>query len=169
MSESKNNNIIAIDDTKFIYETNFSGDPARDKFGDSRRKCNIIIPDPRQAEDMMAKGYNVKQTKPGPDDDPDDFIPTYFVQAILKYRDRYGEALRYAPHVYLVNSYNEAVPLDEETVSTLDDIRAANVNVILNSWETDKGTYSLYIRTMYVEQDFDSDPYASRYTRRDRV
>jgi hypothetical protein len=168
MSESKNN-IIAIDDTKFIYETNFSGDPARDKFGDARRKCNIVIPNPRQAEEMLEKGFRIKQTKPGADDDPDDFIPTYFVQAVLKYRDRYGKPLKYAPRVYLVNMDNEAIPLDEDSVSTLDNIRAANVNVILNAWETEDGSYSLYIRTMYVEQDFDSDPYASRYTRRDRV
>lgn len=163
---TSNSNLIAIDDTKFIYETNFSGDPARDHFGDARRKCNIIIPDPRQAKDMLEKGYRVKQTKPGPDDDPDDYIPKYFVQAVLKYRDRYGKPLKYSPKVYLVNLDNEAIPLDEESVSTLDNIRAANVNVILNGWETDDGSYSLYIRTMYVEQDFDSDPYASRYGRK---
>lgn len=161
-----NTSIVSIDDTKFIYETNFAGDPAKDHFGDSRRKCNIIIPDPKQAEDMLEKGYRVKKTKPGPDDDPDDYIPTYFVQAVLKYRDRYGKELKYPPKIYLVNADNEPVPLDEESVKCLDSIRASNVNVILNAWETDDGSYSLYIRTMYVEQDFDDDPYASRYAKR---
>ncbi|MBO7448970.1 MAG: hypothetical protein J6U54_01260 [Clostridiales bacterium] len=163
---SGNKNIIAIDDTRFIYETNFAGDPAKDKFGDARRKCNIIIPDPSQAQDMLDKGFRVKSTKPGPDDDPDDFIPTNFVQAVLKYRDRYGKELKYPPKVYLVNADNEPVPLDEEDVKVLDQIRASNVNVILNAWETDDGSYSLYIRTMYVEQDFDEDPYAARYAKR---
>lgn len=161
-----NANIINIDDTKFIYETNFTGDPAKDKFGDARRKCNIIIPDPEQAKNMLAQGYRVKATKPGPDDDPEDFVPTHFVQAVLKYRDRYGKELKYPPKVYLVNAKDEAVPLDEESVNVLDRIRASNVNVILNGWETDDGGKSLYIRTMYVEQDFDDDPYAERYAKR---
>ncbi|MBO7450720.1 MAG: hypothetical protein J6U54_10155 [Clostridiales bacterium] len=161
-----NANIINIDDTRFIYETNFKGDPAKDKFGDARRKCNIIIPDPEQAKNMLEQGYRVKSTKPGPDDDPEDFIPTNFVQAVLKYRDRYGKELKYPPKVYLVNAENEPVPLDEESVGVLDSIRASNVNVILNGWETDDGGKSLYIRTMYVEQDFDDDPYAARYARR---
>lgn len=161
-----NANIVSIDDTKFIYETNFAGDPAKDHFGDSRRKCNIVIPDPKQAEEMLEKGYRVKKTKPGPDDDPDDYVPTYFVQAVLKYRDRYGKELKYPPKIYLVNADNEPVPLNEESVKCLDSIRASNVNVILNAWETDDGSYSLYIRTMYVEQDFDDDPFAARYAKR---
>ena len=161
-----NANIISIEDTRFIYETNFKGDPSRDKFGDSRRKCNIVIPDPHQAEDMIAKGFRVRKTKPGPDDDPDDYIPTYFVSAILKYRDKYGKELKYLPKVYLVNSDNIPVQLDEDSVHTLDNIKASNVNVILNAWETDDGSYSLYVRTMYVEQDFEDDPFAAKYAKR---
>ena len=43
-----------------------------------------------------------------------------------------------------------------------------NVNVILNPYEYDpaNGGVSLYVRTMYVEQDLDDDPYAERYRRR---
>lgn len=160
-------NMIAIDDTRFIFETNFAGDPAKDHFGDARRKCNIIIPDPRQAEELLERGFRVKQTKPGPNDDPDDYIPAYFVQCVLKYRDRYGKEMKYPPKVYLINMDGVPVPLSEDTVGELDRIRAKNVNVILNPWESDDGGHSLYIRTMYVEQDFDDDPYAARYRRRD--
>ncbi|MBO7449429.1 MAG: hypothetical protein J6U54_03590 [Clostridiales bacterium] len=163
---NNNEKMIAIDDTRFIYDTNFAGDPAKDHFGDTRRKANIVIPDPRQAEEMLAKGFRVRQTKPGPDVDPNDFIPTYFVQAVLKYRDRYGKPMKYPPKVYLVNMDGDPKPLDEETVSVLDSISVANVNVILNAWKTDDGSYSLYIRTMYIEQDYDDDPYAARYARR---
>ena len=161
-----NANIITIDDTRFIYETNFEGNPAKDHFGDTRRKCNLVIPDPTQAMELKEKGYRVKETKPGPDDDPDDFVPTYFVQAVLKYRDRYGKELKYAPKVYLVNSDNVPIQLEEESVKVLDQVRVSNVNVFLNAGETDDGSFSLYIRTMYVEQDFDDDPYAARYAKR---
>lgn len=163
MNEKK---MIAIDDTRFIFETNFAGDKSKDRWGDDRRKANIIIPDPRQAQEMIDAGFKVRQTKPREDDDPDEFIPTYFVQALLKYSDRYGHPLKYPPKVYLVNMDGEPVPLSEESVSCLDRISVANVNVILNSWQTEDGSYSLYIRTMYVEQDFDDDPYAARYAKR---
>ena len=32
---------IAIDNTRFIFATNFSGDPTKDRFGDARRKANM--------------------------------------------------------------------------------------------------------------------------------
>ena len=55
-------NRIALDNTRFIFMTNFSGDPARDKWGDDRRKANIIIPSEDQAKDMTKaeKGTVIK-------------------------------------------------------------------------------------------------------------
>ena len=75
--------------------------------------------------------------------------------------------MKYPPKVYLVNLDGVPVPLDEENVKLLDNIRIKNVNVILNPWENNNGGISLFIRTMYVEQDFDDDPYAARYGRRE--
>ena len=43
---------VNIDDTRFIYQTNFSGDPARDRFGSDKRRVNIVIPTVEQAMDM---------------------------------------------------------------------------------------------------------------------
>lgn len=159
---------IAIDDTRFIFQTNFAGDPTRDRFADSRRKANLLIPDPEQAKDLIKAGYKVRETKPRPDDDPEEFIPEYFVQAVLKYRNRAGQPVKYPPKVYLVSGRNEPVLLDEDSVACIDNMRVKNVNVILNSYEYDpvNNGLSLYIRTMYVEQDLDDDPYAARYRSR---
>lgn len=159
---------IAVENTRFIFETNFSGDPARDRFADARRKVNLIIPDPEQAKDLVKAGIKVRQTNPRPDDDPATFVPEYFVTAVLKYRTRLGQAVKYPPKVYLVSGDAEPVLLDEDTVGALDTMRIANVNVILNPYEYDpaSGGTSLYVRTMYVEQDLDDDPYAERYRRR---
>ena len=66
---------IAVDDTRFIFQTNFSGDPARDRFADSRRKANLLIPDPEQAKDLIKAGFKVRETRPRQDDDPDTFTP----------------------------------------------------------------------------------------------
>lgn len=160
---------ITIDNTKFIFATNFSGNPANDRFADGRRKCNILIPDPEQARDMMKQGIKVRETQPRPDDDPNEFVPDYFVTAVLKFEDRMGNPVKYPPKVYLVVDDNPPVLLNEDTIDMLDQIRAKNVNVILNAYEYDPVNHfkSLYIRTMYVEQDMDDDPYAARYARRD--
>lgn len=159
---------IAIDDTRFIFMTNFSGDPSRDRFGDSRRKVNIIIPNEQQAKDLTIAGYKVRSTKPGANADPSTFKPEYYIMAQVKYRKNNNEPVKYPPRVYLVSGNNPPVPLDESNVGCLDQIRVKNVNVVLNPHEyidarTGNTGVSLYIRTLYVEQDMDDDPYAARY------
>lgn len=163
-----NTKTIAIENTRFIFNTNFSGDPERDSYGDIRRKANIIIPDPEQAKDLIKAGFRVRETRPRKDEDPEEFTPEYCIPVILKYRDRTGALVKYPPKVYLVVDDNEPVLLDEDTVGKLDSIRARNVNVILNPYEYDPANngVNLYIRTMYVEQELDDDPYAARYRRR---
>ena len=159
---------IAIDDTRFIFQSNLSGNPDGDRFGDMRRKCNIIIPDPEQAKDLIKAGFKVRQTKPRQDDDPEDFQPEFFVTAILKYRTKAGVPVKYPPKVYLVSDDNEPVLLSEDSVGLIDTMRVKNVNVVLNPYEYDptNNGLNLYIRTMYVEQDLDDDPYAARYRNR---
>lgn len=159
---------IAVDNTRFIFQTNFSGDPTKDRFNDSRRKANLIIPDPEQAKDLIKAGFKVRETRPRQDDDPNDFIPEYFISVLLKYRNKAGIPVKYPPKVYLVSGDGEPVLLDEESVACIDAVRVKNVNVILNPYEYDPANngLSLYIRTMYVEQDLDDDPYAARYRSR---
>lgn len=159
---------IAIDDTNFIYKTNFAGDPKKDRFNDSRRKANLIIPDKEQAKDLVKAGFKVRETRPRQDDDPDFFVPEYFIPVLVKYRDKAGAPVKYPPKVYLVSGNNSPVLLDEESIASIDSIQVKNVNVILNPYEYDpvNNGMSLYVRTMYVEQDLDDDPYAARYSNR---
>ena len=163
-----NNKTIAIENTRFIFQTNFSGNPENDRYGDERRKANLMIPDPEQAKDLMKMGYKVRQTRPRQEDDPETFVPEYFIPVLLKYRNRSGIPVKYPPKVYLVVEDNDPVLLDEDNISCIDQMRIKNVNVILNPYEYDEATHarSLYIRTMYVEQDLDDDPYAARYRKR---
>ena len=156
---------IAVDDTNFIFKTNFSGKPDNDRFGDYRRKANLIISDPAQADYLVNAGINVRETRPRDDDDPNEFVPERFVQVLLAYRKRNGEPVKYPPRVYLVVGDSDPVLLDEESVECIDHIRVKNVNAILTIHEHDNGR-NLYIRTMYVEQDLDDDPYAARYRAR---
>lgn len=160
------NSTIAVDDTRFIFATNFAGDPKLDRYNDARPKANIIIPSAEQAKDLIKMGVNVRQTRPRQDDDPDTFQPEYFVTALVKYRNRSGEPVKYPPRVYLVSDGAEPVLLDEESIKQIDQIRVRNVNVILNPYEYEPGKISLYIRVMYVEQDMNDDPYAHLYRNR---
>lgn len=153
--------LIRIDDTKFIYITNFSGDPDRDRFGNAARRANLIIPDHDQAREMIDAGFNVKRTEPRPDEE-EGFVPTYFVAVNINYDTDWP------PKIYLVSGDAEPRLLDEESVGILDKFRAINVNAVLNPYYNQRtGRSSLYVRTMYVEQDLEDDPYAHRYARND--
>lgn len=154
-------NFIFVENTKPIWTTNFSGDPTRDKFGSNARQLSIEIPNHEQARDLIDDGFNVRMTKPK-DGDDDGFVPTYFVSVKLNYNSKFP------PKVYLVSGEAEPVLLDEETVGTLDYCRIKNINAVLNPYNNpNTHRNSLYVQTMYVEQDIDADPFASRY-RKDR-
>ena len=72
------------------------------------------------------------------------------------------------PKVYLVTGNNMPVLLDEESVGILDKIYVTNVDVVLNPYHNQRtGRNSLYVKTMYVEQDVEDDPFASKYLNRE--
>lgn len=163
--------LINLENTRFIFNTNFSGDPANDRFGSPERKGNIVINDIDLAKDMIDAGFNVKQTRPREDVDPEDFVPTYYIPVKLGYRNRFGELKpeRHQPKVYLWNDdMPEKVLLHEENVGMIDNIDVKSVDVSLNpnDWERngDSGK-TLWVRTMYVTQNLDDDPFASKYRR----
>lgn len=159
---------VQLDDTKFIFATNFSGDPSRDRFGDTRRKCNIIV-NRDMVDGLRAKGVKIKPTKPRENDDPATFVPEYYIPAQVKYRKRNGDPVKYPPKVYLIVGHNPKVLLDEDSVGCIDNIRVKKVNAVLSPFVCDDGTLSMYVRVMYVEQDLDDDPYADYYSRRNEI
>lgn len=159
-TEAQERKLICIDDTNFIYNTNFAGDPEQDRFGSNARKANIIIPDHMQARELIDAGINVRCTKPREDEDEDTFVPTYFVSVRANYDSNWP------PRIYLVSGDAEPRLLDEDTVGEIDRCYVKNVNVVLNKYLNPvTNRASLYIRTMYVEHDVEDDPYASRYAR----
>lgn len=149
--------LIMLEDTEFIYTTNFSGDPERDRFGSDARKVNIVIPTEEQALRMISEGINVRQTNP-PEGEEEGFVPKYFVAATLNYGSKFP------PKVYLVSGDAEPRELDEQSVGILDDCSIKNVNAVLNPWDNVRtGRKSLFVKTMYVEQDISDDPFRGRY------
>lgn len=153
---------VNIDDTRFIYATNFSGDPSRDRFGSDKRRVNVVIPTQELADQLVALGVKVRQTKPNPErtyDEP--FVPTYFAPVTINMESKWP------PHVYWITTTGKRLLCDIDTIGQLDFIRVKNVCVQANLVEkrNTPGEYSLYADVMYVEQDADTDPYAERYAR----
>lgn len=154
MTESK---IVIIEDTKFIFDTNFAGDPAADRFGSNKRRGNIIIPDPEMAQDLFNRGFKVKATKPKPGYE-EEFEPTYYISATLNYDSEWP------PEVYLVSGDSVPVLLNADSVGVIDKCYVRRVRVALNPYKNKTtGICSMYIRTMYVEQDVAGDPFAHMY------
>ncbi len=152
--------LISIENTNFIWMTNFAGDPERDSFGSDARQANIIIPDHMQARMLIDEGFNVKSTRPK-EGEEEGFIPTYYVNVKVNYDTNWP------PKIYLVSGNSEPRELTEETVALIDRAYVRNVNAVLNPYQNARtGTKSLYVRTMYVEQDIEDDPFAHRYANR---
>lgn len=151
----ENNKLVSIENTRFIFETNFSGDPRRDKYGSDKRYANIVIPE-ELANELSDEGFNVRCTNPK----DGEYEKTYFVKATVNFESKYP------PRIYLVSGGNKPELLDAESVGVIDTMYVRNVNAILSKYyntKTDK--WSLYARTIYVEQELDSDPFAARYRR----
>lgn len=158
---AKEREVVFLENTKFIYRTNFAGDPNKDKYGNKARRGNIIIPNPEDALAIEQMGIAVKHTKPR-DGEEEGFIPTYYMPIIINYTSE--AAKNRPPMVYLVSGNNEPVLLDESTVGQIDYVYVTNVKATIEIVYLAKyDKYAAYVRTMYVEQDVDEDPWASSY------
>lgn len=153
-------NLVIVENGKFIFDTNFAGDPKKDRFGSDERKANLIIPDIDLARELIDDGFNIRLTKPRVDEE-EGFVPRYFVKVKLNYKSTWP------PKVYLVTDEDKSVLLDEVSVACLDDIWVDRVNAVLNRYEGPNGK-SLYVKSMEVYQKVDDDPISAKYRRRNR-
>lgn len=161
MYDSTELKMFRLDNTEFIFKTNFSGDPSRDNFGNDARKGNIVINDIPLARALKDMGINVKETVPGPKTNPEEFVPKFYASVRLNYDSPIP------PKVVLVDDEGFATKLTEKTVGQIDKIRVKRVRAVINIYKAPSGKHSLYVRTMYVEQDIGDDPFASDYARRE--
>lgn len=149
-----------VNNTNFIYKTNFEGNPAKDpKFHSTKRQCCIIIPTQEQKEELEAEGIRIFETHPR-EGEEEGFVPTYYVRAKLGYNHPSRK-----PKVNLVTN-GVAQPLSEENVALLDDCYVQNVKAKLTpAWDEENNKYftELWIDVLYVEQDIEEDPYAAEY------
>ena len=141
--------ILQIDDARIIYR-NFSGVGSKfNREGD--RNFAIYIDDEDIANELRDRGWNVKIKPPREDgDDPFMFLPVK-----IKFNDR-------GPSVYLVTG-NKKTPLNENTVSCLDDIDILSVDLDIRPYDWDvngKTGRTAYLQSIWVTQEVDR--FASR-------
>lgn len=141
--------ILQIDDARIIYR-NFSGVGSKfNREGD--RNFAVYIPDEDMADELKERGWNVKIKPPREDgDDPFMFLPVK-----IKFNDR-------GPAVYLVTG-NKKTPLNEKTVSCLDDIDILSVDLDIRPYDWDvngKTGRTAYLQSIWVTQEVDR--FASR-------
>lgn len=108
---------VSIENTRFIFTTNFSGDPSRDRFGSNKRRVNLVLTED-MAHHLMDMGVTVKQTRPNPEKTYDEpFLPTYFVPVNVNMESKWP------PHVYWVTTTGKKLLCDIDMVGQLDYIR----------------------------------------------
>jgi hypothetical protein len=137
--------ILQINDARIIHR-NFEGRGSQyNREGD--RNFSIVIPSQEMADELIARGWNVK-IKDARDEGDDPFI---FLPVKVSFNG-------YGPAVYL-QSGNRRVELDEETVKCLDDIDiiGADMDIRPYDWGPINGKYgrSAYLQSIRVHQRID--------------
>lgn len=128
---------VLIDDAKITW-TNFAG--RKDDYNrNGDREFTVIVDDPDIAEELMARGCNLKIKHPEDRNEP----PRMTFKVKVSYR--FG-----APAVYLDNGRN-VVNLTEDTIGTLDriDIERVDMDIYFGKEWTNNGTTA---RTAYLDK-----------------
>lgn len=138
---------LRFENAQIIFR-NFSGkaDKYNPKGGD--RKFSVVIDDVELAEQLMAKGWNVKQLKPRSEDED----PRFQLSIKVNFRNR-------PPKVCLVTKHHKT-DLTEETIDSLDYADIESVDIIVSPYVynvNEKVGVAAYLKTLYVnviEDDF---------------
>ena len=142
--------ILQIDDARIIFR-NFSG--RADKYNrEGDRNFALIIPNHDIADALLSDtneygvSWKVKIKEPREEGD----APFMYLPVNVKFNDR-------GPKVVLISGNNQT-PLDEDTVSILDDINISCVDMDIRPYDGES-TYgpfrSAYLQAMYVTQEID--------------
>lgn len=141
---------VCVEDAHLIWK-NFSGE--ENKFNRAgNRNFNIIIDDPEFADELLDRGWNVKEKKPR--DEGDD--PYYVLACTVSFKIRPPKIVIYAGH--------SKTFLNEDTVGELDYADIINVDLELNGshWEVngDSGIKA-YVNELHVT--IDSGAFSDKY------
>lgn len=151
MNIENKGNILQIEDARIVYR-NFSGVAGKyNREGD--RNFAVVIPDQEIADDLIKDGWNVKIRPPREEDD----TPFIYLPVKIKFNDR-------GPGVYINTFDGRLERLNEDTISSLDniDIRSVSLDIRAYDWEVNGKTgRTAYLQGMEVTQNIDR--FAAKY------
>lgn len=130
--------IIMIEDAQLIFR-NFKGEASQyNREGD--RNFAVVL-DPKQAESLLAEGWNVKLLKSRDEGEPD----TPYLSVAVSFKN-------YPPRIVVITSGGRT-PLWESAIETLDyaDMLLCDFTIRGYDWEVqDKSGTKAYLKTMFV-------------------
>ena len=154
--------VLQIDNARIIFR-NFRGEGSKfNKEGD--RNFALLIPDEELAEklqndtNLYGAGWNVKIKPPKEEGD----TPFIYLPIKVKFNSR-------GPVVYLQSGENR-IRLDEESISMLDEIDIINVDLDIRPYDdiiNSKPFRAAYLQSMCVTQDIDR--FAARFAAEDHL
>ena len=133
---------ITVKDARILFR-NFSGKPTKFNSAGGKRTFCLVLPDDLAAQ-LEADGWNVKQTKPFMDQEPERYI-----QVEVGYKGR-------PPRVVTITGEGKTqrkTDLTEETVGMLDYAEIKRIDLTINPyhWEVSGSTgVKAYLRSMFV-------------------
>lgn len=147
---------VEIEDARLIFK-NFSGEASKYNRAGDRNFC-ISIPNREIADSLVndknedGVGWNVKISEPRSADED----PLMFLKVKINFNSQ-------GPDVFLITN-GKRVRLDEESISCLDHVEIAYVDVAIRPYDGEmngKPFRSAYLRSLYVTQNVDR--FAARY------
>ena len=150
-------NRIRQDGTE-VHPRNFSGVIISPYNKNGERNFTIIL-DPEQVDidDLIAKGWNIRQGHMR-DDDPD-FVPNYYLRVKVKFHSQDSDLCRLNPRVIKVTSKDELI-MDENNIGDLDRDEIVKANMTISGRWNESQTYtgiSAYLKKMVVRINDDDD------------
>lgn len=138
-------NVLEIENARIIFR-NFAGVGSKfNREGD--RNFAVIIPNQDICDQLVEAGWNVK-IKPPREDGEDPFM---YLPVKIKFNNR-------GPAAYVISGNSTPKRLTEETISMLDEIDIASVNMDLRpyDWEVNGKTgRTAYLQAIEVIQNID--------------